>query len=75
MGLTRRRHGTTVDWPTVEQVEKCDDVTRVLRWNRFLPLAETPAQRAVIVAVYHRLSVLRAVDSKAFTAASKAVGW
>jgi hypothetical protein len=62
-------------WPTVAEVEACEDVETCLRWNRFLPLATNGPHVAVITAVVARLGVLRTRDNDAFVAASKRLGW
>jgi hypothetical protein len=62
-------------WPTLAEVEGCEDVETALRWNRFLPLAASSEQVEVIAAVVDRLSVLRARDNGAYVAASKSLGW
>lgn len=62
-------------WPTVEEVERCEDVEAVLRWNRFLPSPTTDAQVAVIDAVIKRMGELRDRDNGAYVQASKNLGW
>lgn len=62
-------------WPTLEQVEGCEDVEACLRWNRFLPSPAADHQVAVINAVVARLKVLRDRDNDAYVRASKNLGW
>ncbi len=62
-------------WPTLEEVEGCDDVETVLRWNRFLPSPIDGEQATVIGVVVTRLRNLRKADPSAFTRASKKLGW
>lgn len=64
-----------VPWPTVAQVEACEDVEQCLRWNRSLPSPIAEHQIAVINAVVKRLPELRARDNDAFVLASKNLGW
>ncbi len=58
-------------WPTIEQVEACENVETCLRWHRFLPGPMDDDQVAVIDAVVKRLGVLRARDNAAYVQASK----
>ncbi|HXU04354.1 MAG TPA: hypothetical protein VN903_25510 [Polyangia bacterium] len=62
-------------WPTVAEVEACENVETCLRWNRFLPSPANDGQVAVINAVVKRLRELRARDDGAYVAASKNLGW
>jgi hypothetical protein len=62
-------------WPTIAEVEACENVETCLRWNRFLPGPANDDQVAVIDAVIARLSVLRGRDNGAYVAASKNLGW
>jgi len=72
----------SIPFPTVEQVETCENVEECLRWNRFLPSPAVmkdgqinEAQVEVIDAVISRLRVLRARDNEAYVRASKNLGW
>lgn len=66
---------TSPTWPTVAEVEACEDVEACLRWNRFLPTATNDDQEHVINAVVKRLSILRYRDNDAYVQASKNLGW
>lgn len=62
-------------WPTVAEVQACEDVEKCLRWNRFLPGPMNDEQVLVIMAVVRRLKTLRARDNDAYVRASKNLGW
>lgn len=62
-------------FPSVDEVLACENVERLLEWNRFLPPPETPTQAISISAVVKRLSEVRARDNDAYVAASKNLGW
>ena len=62
-------------WPTLEQVESCEDVEACLRWNRFLPSPTNDEKVTIINAVVERLKMLRARDNDAYVRASKNLGW
>lgn len=64
-----------VNWPTAEEVSKCEDVEACLRWNRFLPGPKTDEQVSIINAVVRRLGILRSRDNDAYVRASKSLGW
>lgn len=66
---------TVASWPTLEQVESCEDVEACLRWNRFLPSPTDDEKVTIINAVVERLKVLRARDNDAYVRASKNLGW
>lgn len=63
------------DWPSVEQVEACENVEECLRWNRFLPSPDNDGRVLVINAVVKRLGELRARDNGSYVTASKNLGW
>jgi hypothetical protein len=63
------------NWPSVEEVERCEDVEACLRWNRFLPSPANDDQVSVINAVVKRLGELRGRDNGAYVQASKNLGW
>lgn len=66
---------TFVEWPTVEEVEACENVETCLRWNRFLPRPTKDVHIDVIDAVVKRLGKLRERDNAAYVRASKNLGW
>lgn len=64
-----------VEWPTIAEVQACENVETCLRWNRFLGPPMDDEQVKVIKAVVTRLRTLRSRDNDAFVRASKSLGW
>jgi len=53
---------TTVAFPTATEVETAvagKDLESLLRWNRFLPVAETPGQQHVIQKIVSGLTIVK----------------
>lgn len=63
------------NWPSVAEVEGCQNVETCLRWNRFLPPPDEDWKVDVIKAVVVRLRELREADPDAYVQASKSLGW
>ncbi len=66
---------TVATWPSLEQVESCENVEECLRWNRFLPRPTEDAHIPILDAVVKRLGELRSRDNDAYVRASKNLGW
>lgn len=48
-----------VSYPTLQDVEKCDDPYTVLSWNRFLPSPQNDDEVGIVNAVVKRMNEIR----------------
>jgi hypothetical protein len=62
----------TAPYPTLTDVEACEDPVQIVRWNRFLPSPRSDEEVEVINGIFKRFGELEPAER---TRASKAVGW